>query len=1345
MATSEAVLLHQIFEAVARRYPERVAVEIPPGSGRPLPLRVTYAELHQQASAIADALRLLARRDAVVAILLPRETPALYAAQLGVLKAGAAYTCLDPKFPDEHLGSVLQDADAVALITTPAGRQRLGRLGVRLPPIIDADDVKAPGNDPSGNGDDSSRLAYVIYTSGTTGQPKGVLIEHRGVVNLVASNIEHFGLTCKDRVAQCSSAAYDSSVEETWLAFAVGATLVPLDDETVRLGPDLIPWLRRERITVLCPPPTLLRATQCADPQRELPELRLLYVGGEPLPSDLADRWSAGRRMENGYGPTECTVTVVRGAVRSGKQVTIGTPVPGHRAWVLDEVLREVPDGEAGELCVAGMGLARGYHKREALTAAKFPHHPHYGRIYRTGDLVRRTEQGDLEHLGRIDGQVKLRGYRIELGAIEAHLEACPGVRAAACCVHGAGAAQVLVGHVVPESAQAPPNLDAIKESLRRSLPAYMVPSRFGFLDRLPTGIGGKLDRKALPEIEATSSANRGLTVLPRNDDERLIAESFARVLGLRGEVSIHDDFFLDLGGDSLTAVAFICALRASGRSAAITVRDLYEVRTAAAMAERLRAKPTESAPSPRQPSGPRLVGRPVLTTALQGLWLGLGLVVLSTVCYFLVFECLPWLLGQAGLIATLLLVPLLQLFGLVLYVPCAVALTIFVKLTLIGRYRAIRVPVWRGFYVRHWIVTHVSRLIPWWLLEGTVFQAVVLRALGAHVGRRVHMHRGVSLRDGGWDLLTIGDDVTLAQDAEVRVTNLDDGQLVLGPVTIDAGATLDVRAGLSPHTTVQRNGYLTALSWLPSHGRIPEGERWDGVPAAPAGAAPPRPARRTGWTLSPLAHGLLMLLGRCGQVFSVWIPLFTLAGITAAFVPDLDARVLAWLKQPTITWFGFGIVLTGVTVLLPASLCLQALALRALGRVRPGVVSQWSPEAIRVWIKTGLVEAANRWLSGTVFWPWWLRLAGMRIGRRCEISTIIDVVPETVVIGDESFFADGIYFCGPWRHRGTVTIAESILGSGTFLGNHAVVPAGHRWPAGFFVGVSTVADPRTARPGSAWFGQPAMELPRREVATADRRLTHEPGLLRCVTRMFWELLRFPLPVLPILVAFAWYACLAAAAVKTSLPVLLLVVAPLVTFAAQASLCLAVVALKWILLGRVRPGQHPLWSCWCSRWDFLYVAWGFWARRALAALEGTLLLNSFLRLIGVRIGRHVILGDGFSQVVDPDMLTFEDGATVVCHFQAHSFEDRILKIDRLRVGRGATVGSNAVVFYGADIGNRAWVGPHAVVMKRDVLEAEGHYIGCPTRRCFDGPNGSTSEPGVLSRSGLCSVIDWRWQ
>ena len=173
------------------------------------------------------------------------------------------------------------------------------------------------------------------YTSGTTGKPKGVQLEHLGAVNLIREGVARFGLGPDDRVAQNSSPAYDSSVEEIWLALATGATLVVLDDEVVRSGPDLVPWLRRERISVLCPPPTLLRTMQCPSPATALPSLRLCYVGGEPLSKDLADAWGAALWLENGYGPTECTVTVVRGRVHPGEPVTIGTPIPPHVAHIL--------------------------------------------------------------------------------------------------------------------------------------------------------------------------------------------------------------------------------------------------------------------------------------------------------------------------------------------------------------------------------------------------------------------------------------------------------------------------------------------------------------------------------------------------------------------------------------------------------------------------------------------------------------------------------------------------------------------------------------------------------------------------------------------------------------------------------------------------------------------------------------------------------------------------------------------------------------------------------------------------------------------------------------------------
>lgn len=1400
-------LLHQLFLVAAEDHPRRVALEVPPGHRRPERQRLTYAQLLARARAVAAAVEPVARRDAVVGILLPREDPDLYAAQLGVLLSGAAFACLDPRQGDGLLDDILREMGPVAILSDAAGTARVAALQAPgLPTVMDLGEIGGPrssagapptpddatvsaaplpspasltGRPEEGSivGDDPlqpnspSPLAYLIYTSGTTGRPKGVMIEHASIVNLVRSDMAEFGLGADDRVAQCSSPAYDSSVEEAWLALAVGACLVVLDDDTVRLGPDLVPWLRTEGITALCPPPTLLRASGCADPQVQLPRLRLLYVGGEALPQDLADLWARGRRMVNGYGPTECTVTVTRDEVRPGDAVTIGRPVPGSRAFVLDETLETVPDGQSGELCIGGLSLARGYRGQEALTQERFPFHPRLGRLYRTGDLVRRRADGRLDYLGRIDAQVKLRGYRVELGAVEAALATQEGVRAAGCRLQDMGTATLLAAHIVPADPARPPDLGALREALRDSLPDYMVPARLALSTALPTGVSGKLDRAALPEIPAAPATDpspradgRADIPPPASAAEADVRAAFAAALGLStGDVAGGDDFFLDLGGDSLSAVAAVVALREGGWTGT-TVRDLYEARTTAALAGRMGgrrgdaergaadppmvAHPAASPPAP--PAAPptslgegsivvdgisrpklsppssaglregaagwRREPHPILATALQALWILLEIWAGGLLAYLVAFQALPWLWSRLGLLGSLLLAPAITVFGAALYLPTTVALAVAAKRLLIGRYRAGRHPVWGSFFLRHWLVTRAARLIPWDLLAGTVFVTPVLRALGARVGARLHVHRGVDLRRGGWDLLDIGDDVTLCQESALRLVSLDAGDLVVGPVSLGSGATVDTRGGLSAGSGLGAGAFLSALSWLPPGAAVSDGALWDGVPATPAGPAPPAPTVNVaGRTWSPVAHGLALLLAQLLLPWLRWLPLAAATIVLARLDPGHTIRLATWLWNGGEGTGAMALFILLPCAALPLGLLLQALVLRLSGPVPAGVHGRWSGASLGIWLRTGLVQSAGNWLSGSLFWPPWLRLAGMHVGRGAEVSTIIDVLPEGVTIGSASFFADGIYFCQPRYHRGTITVAATRLGKHSFLGNHALVTAGQVYPDDFFLGVSTVAGPRQAEGGGDWFGHPPFRLPRRAVVAADRRFTYQPGALRYVTRLFWELARFTLPALPLGLALLWWHLLLVWSPRTTVPAMALGVAPLVTAAILLLPPLAIVALKWLLLGRVQPGQHAFWSCWCGRWDFLFMAWSIWARGLLSGLEGSLLLNAFLRLTGMRIGRRVVLGPGFAQVVDPDMLHLGDGSTVACNFQAHTFEDRVLKIDHLHVGAGATVGPGAVVFYGADIGAGAHVAPHAVVMKRERLAAGGDYEGHPAR------------------------------
>ncbi len=1317
------MLLTELFANAVAQHGARPAIDVPPGNGRPQRQQVTYAELAAMAGSVAAALERAVTQEALVLVLLPRDTPWLQAAQLGVLQAGGAHVCVDPSFPDAHLRHVARDGRVVAVVTDATGAARLAAPDlptIVLPHAFANAARSAARASPAWLRPDS--LAYAIYTSGTTGAPKAVLLEHAGACNLIEQGIARFGIGPGDRIAQGSSPAYDSSIEETWLALASGATVVVLDDETVRSGPDLAAWLRREAVTVFCPPPTLLRAMDVRSPRAELPALRLCYVGGEALPVDLAELWGRELWLENGYGPTECTVTVVRGRVRPNAPVTIGAPVPPHRALVLDERLQPVADGEAGELCLHGPGLARGYLGQPELTAQRFPTLPGIGRVYRTGDLVVCQPDGELLCLGRIDAQVKIRGHRLELEAVEAVLARCPGVREVACCVQGEEPQRLLAAHIVPTDAQSPPAAAELAAAVRRELPEYAVPTRFGFCRELPRSVGGKVDRKRLPVLPgANVAAPAGERVVRAGDPvvTELIAD-IAAVLGIDAASIGDDSDFFALGGDSLRAAILVSRLRRRGADA-MAVRDVYVARTPAALAALLRRTPVVAATAAGPGSPPLAASGPARVfwaCCVQMVFLVALLLALSSLAYVIGFAVVPTLLHSFTLTELLLVAPWLAALGFAGWTLAAVWIVVVAKEVLIGRYVPMHVPAWSSFHVRHWIVLRLVRLVPWSLLEGTEAKNIVLRALGARIGRRVHIHRGVDVLSGGWDLLELGDEVTLAREVRLGLVELDAGELVFDRVRIDAGASLATRAQVGPGVHVGAGAIVQALACVRGGTAVPAGEVWDHVPAVRVGTAPaPAPLDFAGQELDSWRYSVVMLLARLVWAPLLALPLTAVVWLTANTLDADGPLLVAWLcgQGPSSRpeWCQVAVLFAVMSV--PLSLLLQALFLRTSPIVPLGTHARWSWLHLRLQLRTEMVESAGLWLSGTLFWPMWLRLAGMRIGRDCEVSTILDVLPEHVHIGGGSFLADGVYLGVPWQHQGRVTVATTSFGERTFVGNHVVVPAGERMHDDLLLGVSTVANAATMPAGTAWFGLPAFQLPRREVIEVDRAMTHEPGPLRIADRLFWESLRMLLPALPVVLALWWFDSVAAVHAQGWMQGTL--VAAVCSLACAVVLAGVVLGLKWLLLGRVRPGQHGLWSCWASRWDFHYVVWQRYGRALLQSLEGTLVLPWYLRAMGMRIGSRCLLGDGFAQVVDPDMLTIEDGATVHALFQAHSFEDRVLKIDHVRIGRHATVQCGTVVLYGADIGDDAHVFGNSVVMKREVLLPGRRYAGAPAAPC----------------------------
>src|ERR1035441_550288 len=440
---------------------------------------MTYGELDRRANQLARFLRGRGvRRGDCVGLWLPRTIEA-YVALLGILKAGAAYVPLDPEYPAERVSFILSNCQARALVSTGELATRVGAFRGQVVALDEQrEEIAAQTGERLSRADTGlapEDLCYVIYTSGTTGKPKGVEIEHRSACHLVRAEGKLFQVQPCDRVYQGFSLTFDASVEEIWLGFFAGATLVVGTKEMVRSGSALSRMLVDAGVTVLSCVPTLL-----AMMDEDVPTVRLLILGGETCPTDLAKRWwRPGRRVFNTYGPTEATVIATCGECHPDEPVTIGSPVPNYLACILDEQLRPVAAGVAGELCLGGIGLARGYLGRPELTREKFISLAGDGgpaqRLYRTGDLARWTLDGrDLEFLGRIDTQVKIRGFRVELAEIESVLLECPGVQAAAVALReDVPGVQPLVAYIVPQSATALDE-DVIRATLRAKLPAYI-------------------------------------------------------------------------------------------------------------------------------------------------------------------------------------------------------------------------------------------------------------------------------------------------------------------------------------------------------------------------------------------------------------------------------------------------------------------------------------------------------------------------------------------------------------------------------------------------------------------------------------------------------------------------------------------------------------------------------------------------------------------------------------------------------------------------------------------------------------------------------------------------------
>jgi non-ribosomal peptide synthetase-like protein len=1300
--------LQAIFAAQAETRPDAVAVVFGEEEAR-------YAQIEEHSNRVARALR--ARgigRHSFVALLVPRSIDHVVG-MLGILKAGACCVPLDPEDPPARLDALLGDCDPAGLLTAgpvPETRFDGPRLDLHAAEIA-AQDVDRPER--SEQDAQPRDLAFLFYVSGGDGRPRGVMLEHHNIAHLVRVRAGLFDLGPEDRVYQGSAPGTDRAVEEIFLALEAGGTLVVATREMALAGRHLARLLTLQGVSVLSTTPTLL-ALLAGD----VPTLRLVLLEGEPCPRDLLGRWSRQqRRLVMVYGLTETCGIATCAEVTPEGAVHFGPAVPGARVRIADPDLRPVAPGEVGEICVGGAGLGRGYFGRPAESWARFVHDPFApadftdARVFRTGDYGRIDAHGDLHLLGRADGQARLRGRRVEMEEIERQLESVEGVQAAACGVRTGEDGDARVVAWIERRPGLALDGETVRSALRGRLPAGMVPALVEVVESLPRLATGGLDRAALPETGPRGPRAPSHGGAPHTVAEGRIAALWEGLFA-PARVAREDHFFLDLGGHSLLARRMIAELRKDPWFAHATVDDVYDHPTVASLAAALRSTgPSDSASGP--PSARRFRRGERRRHAVAGVLQSIGLYAVfafgcsQTAAFFLGLS----FLRQEGA------APLQAAAGAALVaalaLPAALLLAIAAKWILLGRVRPGRHPLWGWYHVRHWLVTRIVDTLPLDLLAGTPLLCWFYRGLGARIGRDVHIGtRSIE----GFDLVRIGDGSSLGARARLIGSKTEDGVLVLGPVRIASGCFVGTRSSLEPHTRMEDGARLEDLSFLPGGSRIRAGETWSGAPAQPAPGGVGRPPG-----LAPAAaprRGTSPSRGLAALVYAVAAVALSLLPAAAAapgvlFLLRIGRSPAPWLLLPAAPLAGasFALLLAAEIVLLKRVL---------VGRLAPGRHPLHGRFSLRAWLSERLQGLASPILGGfqgTVYLAPWYRALGARIGRRVEISRPASVVPDLLDIADEATIGEGVLLGAARVDRGFVTLIPTRVGQRASLGSAAVVPPGARLgDASRLEPLSVLpADPDDAgRHGAAWQGSPPRPSVLGRVATPffGEEATYRPPRARRVLRASVEAVRGILPPAgsSLVIAATVLAAIAIHAERgTAATFLLMPVAYLVACVAAFA---AVVAVKWVLLGRLGPLVRPVWSPEVWRLQAVDSLYEFLAAPLLlGALRGTPFLPWCLRLLGARIGRCVSLNT--TRVAAFDLVEVGDRSALNEDAELRSplVEDRVLNALPLRIGSDCSVGAGSVLLSGTEMRDGSRLGALSILRNGETLPAGTSWAGLP--------------------------------
>ncbi|KAI8619787.1 hypothetical protein BC830DRAFT_1165071 [Chytriomyces sp. MP71] len=1349
--THQHTLAHLLY-ASAAKYPNNTAI-VSSESG----VAYTYSQLVTKVDLLSQRLKtVMARRithdissaTLVVGVLMDKTVEATIVT-LAVTVSGATWLPFDSAAPSERVRDCLGDADAVCLIYdeehASVAQEAAANLCLSFDElatgVVDYTCFQWKAFQPG-----PERAAYYIYTSGSTGKPKGISLPTSAVFSWALSESSALKITSKDILWNGFSLAFDMWVEETWCALSRGACLVVANKNQWHDLQGLSAHWHNFGVTIITAVPTLMSMV-CMDGGISLiPEsVRIVNVGGEACTPALAKSLQRpGLQLYNTYGPSETTVTATYKIVNGDEEITIGKPLPNYHCCILQSdkseqaVALTLTPGVVGELAIGGPCLAHGYVKRQDLTDVKFVPHPTRPgeKVYRTGDLVTLSANCDIVYIGRIDTQVKYRGFRIELGEIEAKLCAFEGVATAAVILSQDSKTNIparLEAYIVFAQGG---KIDTatIRNGLASSLMPYMLPDAYIQIkdSEMPRLLSGKIDRNKLMALSLERRKDDVVVSVTAEYLDSLLAhapasslEIILAVLGklfLDATVKATDDFFADLGGHSLIAANFVSMLRKGIPSlttnpfAAMSIADVYRLKTADAMAQAFpilsdggKGDTKKRDDFVRVPTWRFLLCGLIQIPLLCITFFLSGFKTLGPFIFFIYLRNINFSLVYSFLF--------IYAYGIVVG-PTFALLGITLKWALLGKVKAGNHPLYGSYYLRAWFVGAVLSMSGVGFAD-TPLMPVYLRLLGAKIGR--HVHIGTMTAVLAADLLEIEDGVTIGNHVALGVERIDRGQILLRKITVKRNALVGTSSTVEGPAMLGEGCELKNMTFVPQDTKIPEYEVWYGSPARRLVKCDDVERK---FVPSPIRK-FLVTNAYCWFMFII-LPAY-------AVIPSFPLLILYDLFVLGLHDGTFYFPIAGLASLF-VSLTLVILSKWIfMPRIQPGTYSTMSFLFVRKWFADSLVGgtlSSIHTMWATLYAVPFLRLLGMKIGARCEVSTTTFPTMDLVEIGEECFLADNTLI-GDDHIRGyEATFDRTVMRRRAFVGNSGQVPQGHVMEENTLVGVFSAPpqnEPQLEK-GQWCFGIPSFIMPGRKDAKTvgfDESLLFKPHSFLYASRLFIEGIRviFPsiataastiysLQVLEMLAA--WYeqdASPQGLANFIMSPWILLVILVLyLIFYVFASICVLIL-LKWLLNGRYKPSNWPMWSfkVWLS--EFV-TSLGEAFSGYLTPFVGTPYLAIFYRVMGSKVGKRVY----FANVDIPEFDCLEIGDDVAFNAgsfpQTHLFEDRIMKVARVKIGSRVTMSMNSIAL-ADEIEDDVTLGSNSVAMRGETLGGGRDYHGSP--------------------------------